>query len=104
MQLNPCAIYVRPGNEHDIKKEWGGCHITMAGFQTTSPQDSLTKIQALAINNYAQGNKLWQPSDYAIENWKGRFTMVIKSKTLNQIAQDLEACGFQRLKGPKKAG
>jgi hypothetical protein len=102
MHTNLCAIYVRPGNEYHISKEWGGCHITMAGFQTISHDIALQKIKKIAYQNFNNGHN-WSPSDYSVKKSKNGWTMEIKSQTLGKIVHELKESHFQKLKGPEEA-
>jgi hypothetical protein len=94
-----CAIYCRPANEYHLSKEWGGCHITLAGFQPIASKQALQKISKIATEGFNQGNG-WHPTDYSIAKWNNRWTVVINSKTLRCIVQELKNNGFKNLKGP----
>ncbi len=99
-----CAVYVTAGNKaYNPNCEWGGCHITLSGFSTKNGDN--TKLIAAAqiaektlnVKNTAP----WKPDDWTVKNWKQVWTIVIKSGTLNKVADMLNKEGFERIKGPK---
>lgn len=94
------AIYVTAGpSAYDSTYEWGGCHITIAGFQKKSYETVEKLTDKIAKDCFSKETE-WKPSDYTIRNWKGRWTIVINSKTLNAVADQFQINGFKRVKGP----
>lgn len=84
--------------EYDPTNVWGGCHITVAGTQKNTGAALIEVINSIAQKNLKVTQ--WHPSDWEIQKWKGRYTMVIKSKSLREVAEQLKGKGVANLKGP----
>ncbi len=97
------AVYVTAGKKsYSSKFEWGGCHITVAGF-TPSNGDKAKLLAASQIGQNALDDKKsnqWKPVGWTVKNWKNVWTIVIKSSTLDKVADMLSREGFENLKGP----
>ncbi|MBA3603666.1 MAG: hypothetical protein H0W50_08510, partial [Parachlamydiaceae bacterium] len=97
------AVYVTAGkNSYSPKYEWGGCHITVSGFTPNNGEETkrlaASKIGQNALND-KKSNPL-KPVGWTVKNWKNVWTIVIKSSTLDKVADMLSQAGFDNLKGP----
>lgn len=95
------AIYLTIGTEaQEVDQQWGGCHITMAGFHPLhSDEIFLQKIPQILQEN-STILKGWRPKNVKLEKWGKQWVVIIHSKTLNKITRELERHGFKKIKGP----
>jgi hypothetical protein len=81
---------------------WGGYHITIVGSGNKTSFDKLrnTSFFDKAKNNFIE----WRFSDKPVaqlEIWNGVWTIVFKSKTIDDLADDLIRLRFTSVKGPR---
>jgi hypothetical protein len=103
MNVSKYSVYVTTGQEsHQPKKPYGGDHITMAKCQEFNRQTLATIVNTVAEKNVK--NELcdtpWKPKKWDIQMWKGRYTMVITSNRLCEVAGQLKKQGVKHLVGP----
>jgi hypothetical protein len=76
---------------------WGGFHITLIGKGNKMP---FNNIKRTSLYN---GKKKWTFSSAPVAKltkWKGVWTIVFQSKTIDQLANELISLGFSSVKGP----
>lgn len=100
-----CSVYVTTGPEgHNPKVAYGGDHITMAKCEKRNSKKLTGIMQDVAQKNLAGKccDAQWHPKKgkWKISVWKGRYTMVITSKRLVEVAKQLEDAGVSHLMGP----
>lgn len=102
MNADKYAVYVTSGTEaYNSNIKWGGCHITMAGFSREHGKKAKLDVINEISKNSLINSSAWKPSAYNIQNWNGKWTVVIKSKTLDVVGKTLQIQGFEEVKGPK---
>lgn len=101
--LTKCSVYITNGpQDHHSKAAYGGDHITVAKCEKRNAKEVKQILKDVAKVNL-KGEDLslqWRPTKYNIEVWKGRYTMVIKSKRLVEVADQLKKAGISHLMGP----
>ncbi len=77
------AIYLTIGTEaQDVDHQWGGCHITMAGFHPFhSDETFLQKIPQILQEN-STILKGWRPKNVKLEKWGKQWVVIIHSKDI----------------------
>jgi hypothetical protein len=84
--------------EYRSSVAWGGFHITLVG---KGNKRSFNDVKRTSFYNW---EKKWTFSNAPIAkltNWKGVWTIVLESQTINQLADELIGLGFSNVKGPK---
>jgi hypothetical protein len=103
MNVSNYSVYLTTGPEnHHVKKAYGGDHITMAKCQKFNGKALTAIVDKTARKNLANESCdiSWKPKKWEIQSWKGRFTMVITSKRLLEVARQLQREGVNKLMGP----
>lgn len=83
--------------DYNKKMAWGGFHITLIGKGNKMPYNN---IKRTSLYN---GKKKWTFSNVPVAKltkWKGVWTIVFQSKTIDQLANELISLGFSSVKGP----
>lgn len=94
------GLYVVPVNTNlfpDCGKEWGGPHITIAGF-TTNNKDKIESALKYIKDN-GEKNKRWKPDLKSVKVKHDRYG--IESDTLDKLRDYLAEVNVENLKGPK---
>jgi hypothetical protein len=84
-------------NDYNSSIAWGGFHITIIGKGNKMSFDNIVKTSLYA------GKKNWTFSSKPVailEQWKGVWTIVFKSQTIDILANELLKLGFSSVKGP----
>lgn len=85
----------------DNNKEWGGIHITISGFDSKNQRKDVSKINFSKFSQENSNKFQLRPENGAkVVLWKGVWTIIFKSKRLNQFSNDLASLGFRNIKGP----
>jgi len=85
-------------NVYNPSIPWGGYHITLIGQRNKMP---LNYARNTSLYNH---NKRWTFSSNPVarlEKWKGVWTIVFRSDTLDKLANELQNIGFSAVKGPR---
>lgn len=93
------AVILSPGPQPGVP--WGGYHVTIAGYSKAN--GGLNKKNSLegAFKSVFHG-KPWHLHGNLpdLVKWKGIYTQVFKSHTLDELSGRLAAEGFDSIKGP----
>lgn len=96
------AIYLTTGSQaQSDDAEWGGCHITLAGFHRKHGNEALLNKLPQIIKESSTTLEGWRPGYVRVQKWGKQWAVVFYSRTLNKIAQKLAQEGFKRVKGPE---
>lgn len=95
------AIYVAPDIQftkykvlQKCNKKFGGIHITLAGFSSSHPINLLNQLPITT--------KHWTPDVNSI--YTADKHIIIRSNTLDKLAEQLNLFGFKKIKGPFHKG
>lgn len=86
------------GFEYDNQIAWGGFHITLIG---RGNKKSFTNVKMTSLY---KGKKRWTFSNSpvaSLQNWKGVWTIVFESDTIDLLANELKYLGYIGIKGPQ---
>jgi hypothetical protein len=84
--------------QYDNKIAWGGFHITLIG---RGNKNSFSYVKRTSFYN---SKKRWTFSNSpvaSLQNWKGVWTIVFESQTIDLLADELRLLGYKAIKGPK---
>jgi hypothetical protein len=84
--------------QYDNSIAWGGFHITLIG---KGNKISFSNVKKTSFYN---GKKRWTFSNTpvaSLQNWKGVWTIVFESKTIDLLADELRLLGYKSIKGPR---
>lgn len=98
-------IYLTYQDSADNFTEWGGIHITLAGYDPNNQDPErlshLKEHRAIAVVN--KGVPYWTAhsgTTFTLRQTKSGYIAYFKSDTLDGIAEKLEDLGFRNIKGP----
>ncbi len=93
------AVILSPGPQDGVP--WGGYHATIAGYSETNGGDEKAESLRRAFTILFHGEP-WHLHGAlpALETWKGRWTQTFNSRILDELANRLQADGFDLIKGP----
>lgn len=98
-QQSEYAIYIVPDISESYTNcypKWGGLHISLTGF---SRHNEPQKIHNILSNLSKQSNNNWNPDTKSFS--KDGKNIIIPSKTLNDISEELNKQNIKNIKGPK---
>jgi hypothetical protein len=84
-------------NEYNSSMPWGGFHITLIGQRNRMP------LHNARNTSFYNQNRRWTFSSSPVAKlvkWKGVWTIVFNSNTLDNLANELQSLGFSSVKGP----
>jgi len=84
--------------QYDPQIAWGGFHITLIG---RGNKNSFSNVKKTSFYN---SKKRWTFSNSpvsSLQNWKGIWTIVFESQTIDLLADELRLLGYKAVKGPK---
>jgi len=85
-------------HEYNPSMPWGGFHITIVGQRNKM---GFNYVRNTSLYNQ---NRRWTFSsnpDARLEKWKGVWTIVFESQTIDLLADELRLLGYKAIKGPK---
>jgi hypothetical protein len=86
------------GFEYDNQIAWGGLHITLIG------RSNKRSFRNVKMTSLYRGKKRWTFSNLPVanlQNWKGVWTIVFESNTIDLLANELRLFGYIGIKGPQ---
>jgi hypothetical protein len=97
------AVILSPGPQTGVP--WGGYHVTITGYSNANGGPAKRDSLKNAFNSVFHGTPWHLHGNLpALKNWKGTYTQIVKSRTLDDLADRLVAEGFDRVKGPSHSG
>lgn len=93
------TVILSPGPQSGV--HWGGYHVTIAGYSESNGGNGKAESLRRAFKGLFH-SKPWHLHGAlpALANWKGIWTQTFKSRILDDLANRLEADGFDQIKGP----
>lgn len=95
------ALYLTTGKKAHKSPdvEWGGCHVTLAGFHEKHGSETLLNKIPQIIKDNSKAPETWRPKHLKVQKWRKHWAVVFHSHTLNKIARQLTKEGFKNVKG-----
>lgn len=96
-------------HEYNQSMPWGGFHITLIGSYQTKFDKAFQGQRNKMSFNYVRNTSLYNKNrrwtfssnpDARLEKWKGVWTIVFRSNTIDFLASELLGLGFSSVKGP----
>jgi hypothetical protein len=93
------AVILSPGQVPKVP--WGGYHVTIAGYSVKNGGQKKAEFLVREYKILFNGKPWYLHGTLpALENWKGTWTQVFPSRTLDELGYRLEEGGFDKIKGP----